>query len=269
VAGRPEGARPGRFPSMIPQPQQRSVSRMGLGSTYLTRMGSSKQIPSDSTMGTYQYTDDAAGWEELSAQARLRDYSLPDGVTTPEHALDHLGASALPHPSRGLANHSTSSNFRTHLQGVESVLRRWQLADGVQAFPDSVCLGGLFHSIYGTQGFQAFRFPPESRAQITALVGERGERAAFYTCVMERSSWNDLLAASAGCVRGQAPTGAIRPRHKGSIADVGYLRADEEWELTAEEFTDLCAVSLAHRLEHNECNRSYDPSEELFAIMVS
>eukprot|EP01047_Picozoa_sp_COSAG01_P119155 COSAG01_NODE_47854_length_386_cov_1.027875_1_plen_54_part_10 len=54
---------------MIPQQRPRSVNRMGLGSTYLTRMGSSKQIPSDSTMGTYQYTDDAAGWEELSAQA--------------------------------------------------------------------------------------------------------------------------------------------------------------------------------------------------------
>ena len=217
---------------------------------------------------TYDYTDDAAGWEKLSAAARVRDYSIPDGLTDPIEALRYLRASELPHPSRGLQNLSKASNFQVHLQGVEAVMRRWQAVDGKELYSDSTCLGGLYHSIYGTQGFQAFRFPPEGRKRIAALIGKRGELAAFYTCVMERASWQAMLEANADIKQGQAPSGAIRPRQSGSIADTGYLRGDEAWNLSAQEFTDLCAVSLAHRLEHNECNRHYGKGDQLFAIMA-
>jgi hypothetical protein len=149
------------------------------------------------------------------------------------------------------------------------ILQAWQAADGAELYPDSVVLGALFHSIYGTQGFQAFRFPPERRNQMRRLLGVRGELAAFVTCVMERESWQNLLVANAGIQQGEAPSGAIRPRSSGSIADTGYLRGDEEWTLSAQDFTDLCALSLAHRLEHNECNRTYGPGEKLFAIMAA
>lgn len=217
---------------------------------------------------TYDYTDDAAGWEQLSAAARVRDYSFPDGLTDPIEVLHHLRVSDLPHPSRGLQNHSETSNFQAHLHGVEAVMRQWQAADGKELYPDSICLGGLYHSIYGTQGFQACRFPPEGRKRIAALIGKRGELAAFYTCVMERTSWYAMLKANADIKQGEAPTGAIRPRQTGSIADTGYLRGDEAWQLSAQDFTDLCAVSLAHRLEHNECNRHYGEGDQLFAIMA-
>ena len=122
--------------------------------------------------------------------------------------------------------------------GVENVMRAWQAADpdGAEKYPDSVCLGGLYHSIYGTEGYQAFRFPPEKRDQLRALIGERGaaspggsrgaliatllgvdmaphvhfpagpppppplgELAAFYTCVRGGASWYNMVRQIPHC----------------------------------------------------------------------
>jgi len=52
---------------------------------------------------------------------------------------------------------------------MQAVLRGWKqdtaLADA-----------GLFHSIYGTEGFAGFALPLAERTNIRALVGERAER---------------------------------------------------------------------------------------------
>ncbi len=40
---------------------------------------------------------------------------------------------------------------------------------------------GLFHSIYGTQGFQAFTVPLEKRAEIREILGERAEHICYGT----------------------------------------------------------------------------------------
>lgn len=40
---------------------------------------------------------------------------------------------------------------------------------------DDLILAGLFHSIYGTEGFQAFTVPLEKRPEIRELIGERAE----------------------------------------------------------------------------------------------
>lgn len=74
------------------------------------------------------------------------------GKIIPE-ALDHTGATA----------------FDEHLKGVQGVLRFWE-AD------DSLCKAGLFHSIYGTEGFQGFKLPFTKRTQIRQLIGNRAER---------------------------------------------------------------------------------------------
>ena len=55
------------------------------------------------------------------------------------------------------------------------------------------------------------------------------------------------------------------------MLDVGYLSGDEEFTLSADEFTDMCATYLCHRLEHNETNRRYgEPGQEedIFEIMA-
>jgi hypothetical protein len=51
------------------------------------------------------------------------------------------------------AHLATGEDFLSHLTGVEAVLRDW-------GEPEPVCLAGLFHSIYGTEGFQVPWCPP-------------------------------------------------------------------------------------------------------------
>jgi hypothetical protein len=88
---------------------------------------------------------------------------------------------------------------------------------------------------------------------------------------MERGSWHSLVLQNKDIKRGEKPTGVLRPRNFGSVVDVGYVTGDEEFELSADEYTDMCATYLAHRLEHNEKNRRYGvpgEEEEVFEAMA-
>ena len=44
----------------------------------------------------------------------------------------------------------------------------------------------LFHSIYGTEGFQGYKLPLTQRAEIAELIGARAERLAFIFCMVDR-----------------------------------------------------------------------------------
>jgi len=82
--------------------------------------------------------------------------------------------------------HTGATSFDTHLKGVQAVLRHWG-AD------NDVCNGGLFHSIYGTEGFQGFKLPLDKRAAVRRLIGERAERLAWVFCMVDRKSVDDTL----------------------------------------------------------------------------
>ena len=224
--------------------------------------------------------DEREYWRKAAEVSKARDYPPPPAGATEESArgrafLSKLAAETLPHPSRGVpgfVNKEDGGNFLAHLQGCEDLMRMWQKIDGKDMIPDTMVLAGLFHSIYGTQGYQAFRFPVERRDEIRSIVGARGEATCFYTCVMERGSWHSMVLANKDTKRGEAPVGVIKPRNAGSVLDVGYLSGEEEFTLSADEFTDMCATYLCHRLEHNEANRRYGvPGEEeaVFEIMAN
>ena len=156
-------------------------------------------------------------WDEYVDLATTRDYTGdPALIDDPRAFLESQGAKMVPHSGELVWSESeelyTSGAFWHHLTGNEEVLREWQRADGEELYPDTICLSGLYHSIYGTQGFQAFRFPIEQRAQIAAMIGERGELAAYYTCAMERSSFQEMVLANAGLKPGETPVGTFNGR---------------------------------------------------------
>jgi hypothetical protein len=135
---------------------------------------------------------------------------------------------------------------------TEQCLREWQAIDGHELYPDTVCLAGLYHSVYGTQGFQAFALPIEGRSKVSEIIGARGEKAAYYTCAMDRASYQDYVPQNRGLRRGETPVGHFSGRTNG----LGWpgtgperLTGRERWTLTAEEYTDLCAVTLSHVLK--------------------
>jgi hypothetical protein len=165
----------------------------------------------------------------------------------PDHVygfLEAVGAKLIPHGSQGEPVYDSvirgelargegeldHGSFFDHLVGNEQCLREWQLIDGEDKFDDAVCLAGLFHSVYGTQGYQAAQFPVEKRAELVALIGERAENLAYWTCAMERPTWREMVLENKGLRRGETPVGSFSGRRSslGKPVDTVWT-GEEDW----------------------------------------
>ena len=73
-----------------------------------------------------------------------------------------------------------------HLRGTHDLLQEW-------GNDQAVCIGGLFHSIYGTQSYQTQSASLEDRQRIRAVIGERAERLAFLFGVSNRGGFFEAL----------------------------------------------------------------------------
>ena len=71
-----------------------------------------------------------------------------------------------------LCGQYAGEDFYKHLVAVQEVMR------SLGACTDLIN-AGLFHSIYGTQGFQAFTVPLTQRPEIQKIVGERAELLCY------------------------------------------------------------------------------------------
>ncbi len=197
--------------------------------------------------------------------------------------LESLGAKMIPHGSQGTPDYSAvmrgelargegeldHGSFFAHLVGNEQCLREWQKAMGSDVISDAACLGGLLHSLYGTQGYQAAQFPFEKRDQIRALVGDAAENLAFWTCAMERKTWRAFVLANKGLQRGEKPVGHFSGRRTalGKPANTPFT-GEEQWSLTASEFTDMCAVQLSHVLQQANNGNTMTSGDEALDIMA-
>jgi hypothetical protein len=86
---------------------------------------------------------------------------LPPDVS---NLLDRLGTRRKPHEG--------GRTLREHLEGTYGRLIRWGNAE-------PVCLGGLFHSIYGTEFYPHPSASLDDRPTIRACIGEEAERFAY------------------------------------------------------------------------------------------
>ncbi len=75
----------------------------------------------------------------------------------------------------------TSKTYLAHAISVYQDLKTW-------GCDEVLCRAGLFHSIYGTQGFQDFTLPLDRQTELRALIGEHAERIAFVNCFMDRDT---------------------------------------------------------------------------------
>ena len=73
-----------------------------------------------------------------------------------------------------------------HLRGTHDLLHTW-------GNEQAVCIGGLFHSIYGTQAYQTQSASLQDRQRIRAVIGERAERLAFLFGVSNRKEFFEAL----------------------------------------------------------------------------
>jgi len=118
----------------------------------------------------------------------------------------------------------TKGTYLAHAIGVYNDMKAW-------GEDDALCRAALFHSIYGTEGFQDFTLPLERRGELEALIGKRAERLAYYNCAMDRASLDAHLDET-------RDTYPILDRLTG-----------QEVELSPAEYDDLCRVHLCDLLE--------------------
>lgn len=83
-------------------------------------------------------------------------------------------------------DHNGDAAFDEHLKGVQSVLRNWNA-------PEYLANAGLFHSIYGTEGFQGFALPLSERDSVRALIGNSAEKLAWTFCMLDRWTMDEHL----------------------------------------------------------------------------
>lgn len=142
----------------------------------------------------------------------------------------------------------TGHDFLTHLKAVQGVL------EDAGADPE-ISRAGLFHSIYGTEGFQDFSLPLEERAQVRALLGDRAEFTAYCNCVMDRST---LDAAVASAVAGGGDNFEIRDRE-----------GNPPIALTRAQLTDLSELHLFDWLEQvDRSDRGWGYRREAYRQMA-
>jgi hypothetical protein len=152
--------------------------------------------------------------------------------------LVSLGIEKIPH---------TEKNYLAHLIAVHRDLRSW-------GCPDDVCLGGMFHSIYGTEMFQGFKLPLEQRDQLRQLIGERAERLAYWNCAMDRPVFDANFTQPGG-----AAVGPFRWRDRVT---------GETAILSRQDFDDLARIHVCDWLEQVPRSKKWDYRRQAYREMA-
>lgn len=118
----------------------------------------------------------------------------------------------------------TGKSYLAHLIGVYRLMES-------EGCTDEMCRAGMFHSIYGTEQFQGFKLPLESREQVRQLIGERAERLGYLNCAMDRTTFDRALEETGATYR-------FVDRLTGGPV-----------ELTRTDYDDLCRIHLYDWLE--------------------
>ena len=109
-----------------------------------------------------------------------------------------------------------------HLRGTHHYLESW-------GNDQAVCLGGLFHSIYGTQSYETESASLDDRQRIRGVIGERAERLAFLFSMTIRAGFFEGLGEDSAYLRNRA--------------------TEEKIQVTQDELRDLIEMEVANYLE--------------------
>jgi hypothetical protein len=81
----------------------------------------------------------------------------------------------------GKSSHSGRTLWE-HLKGTYELLESWEN-------PKHVCIGGLFHSIYGTQYYKVQSANLEDRRHIADIISPQAEELAYLFCTTDRAGF--------------------------------------------------------------------------------
>ena len=167
-------------------------------------------------------------------------FKAPNGKTSPEQLQEWEQADAalwkfVEESVPAVMDHTGTAAFDEHLKGVQAVLRFW-------GAPTYLTNAGLFHSIYGTEGFQGFALPLSERKAIQGLIGERSEQICFCFCMIDRSTFDDTVFGWNGPVKEDA---FFHMKARPELGRFDIIMNKEEW-------LDFVELTLADWLEQVE-----------------
>jgi hypothetical protein len=175
--------------------------------------------------------------EGAACQFKAPNSSTPADVSNAWRKADETLWNYVAEQVPAVLEHTGEAAFDEHLKGVQAVLRYWEA-------PEHVTHAGLFHSIYGTEGFQGFSLPLSERPAIQKLIGKKAEYLAFVFCMVDRSTLDETVFAWSETNR--PPTKHIF--HLKARPELGRFPIT----LTREEWLDFIELTLADWLEQVE-----------------
>jgi uncharacterized protein DUF6817 len=135
--------------------------------------------------------------------------------------LQSLGYDRVSHSRRTLLDHLTATG---------KILRNW-------GCPATTCLAGLFHSVYGTEGFRSRTAPVVEREIIQNAIGLPAERTAWlFGMSTSQSLWDQFRRCRAS---GNDPSHFL----------LANRISGEELSCTQSELVALMQITLANALD--------------------
>ncbi|MGZ5819260.1 MAG: DUF6817 domain-containing protein [Burkholderiaceae bacterium] len=128
--------------------------------------------------------------------------------------LQTLGAGEFEHFNGSLA---------AHLHGTESLLREWGARE-------TVCIAGLYHAVYGTDGFTPSLAGIDMRQRITTLLGDEAEKLAYLYGACNRRAYYPRIGSE-------------------SQLQFADRFTNTEYDISNEQLRDLCELILANEME--------------------
>mmetsp|Transcript_20800 Transcript_20800/g.40184 ORF Transcript_20800/g.40184 Transcript_20800/m.40184 type:complete len:307 (-) Transcript_20800:268-1188(-) len=182
--------------------------------------------------------------DTVACRFKAPNPNTPDEVAQKWHEEDEALWKYVNEQVPAVLDHTGSAAFDEHLKGVQAVLRNW-------GAPTYLANAGLFHSIYGTEGFQGFSLPLSQRDRVRSLIGDKAEKLAFVFCMLDRTTFDETVFAWTGDEDNNTTTHALTAR-----PELGRFRM----ELKYAEWLDFVELTLADWMEQVEGAAAKDNS---------
>lgn len=147
-------------------------------------------------------------------------------TTDPHAELVAFGAGVFPHVSGSLAR---------HLVETERLLRSWKGRD-------ALCLAGLYHAVYGTDGIRGSLAGLDRRGAIVAIIGAEAEALAYLYGACARATFHPRI--------GTPDQLRFADRFTQSEYAIGEPALQDFCEVTVANELELALASDAFRIEY-------------------
>ncbi len=153
--------------------------------------------------------------------------------------LESVGTQTVAHSSDGLL---------AHLEATSDLLQRWGNSD-------DICLAGLCHAIYGTDGFEVSLLDISQRNEVRAVGGAAAEEFVYFYASCDRQFFYPLIGNRPLKFRDRFTQGEFEPPEEMVCACLELMLAnDVEISYREKRFLDY---TRTHYSEFFLCSRDF------------